>query len=443
MIMIIMKFGGSSLANSERIRHVAEIVEAHLHEKPILVLSAMGRTTDDLLESGQAALLGTIDIIGIKARHMEIAKDLKLTTAPVEALLDELSLLLKGISLIGELTQKTKAHLLSFGERLSTCLFSAHLCQRGLSAEVVNSWDVGLVTTADYHHAEPLPESYESIFKNFGQFKNCIPVVTGFIAKDKQGSFTTLGRGGSDCTAAIFGAALQVKEIQVWKDVHGILSTDPRVCEEAYPVPYLSFEEASELAYFGAKILHPRSILPAMNAGISVRVKNSFDPFHPGTLIVSKVTERKGIVTSITYKPNQVMVHICSTRMLGQYGFLAKVFQIFADLRISVDVIATSEVSITLTLENQEGLVELERRLEEIATIRLEQNRTMISLIGSQDSSLQILEKSLKTLSQAGVGVQMISHGASNINTSLVVHDEEAKRSIRLLHEQFFQDRGK
>ena len=436
--MIIMKFGGSSLANAERIRHVGKIIEMHRSENPILVLSAIDTTTDDLIESGQAALSGLVDPGKITERHMAILSELKLSDTGVEELLDELSNLLNGISVIRELTPRTMDHLLSFGERLSTRLFCAYLCQQGMTAEAIDGWSAGLVTTSTFNRAELLPESYENIALSFEHFTKGIPVITGFIAKDLFGSITTLGRGGSDLTAAIIGAALDVKEIQVWKDVHGILTTDPRVLETAFPIPSLSFEEAAELAYFGAKVLHPMSILPAMKKEIPVRVKNSYDPTHPGTLIVSKSTHNNGLVTAITYKPSQAMVHICSTRMLGQYGFLAKVFQIFSDLRLSVDVIATSEVSISLTLDNQEGLEELGKRLGEIAHIKILQCKTMISLIGSTRHSSQILERSLKTLSQEGIGVLMISHGASNVNTSLVVNDDEAKKSIHLLHEHFF-----
>jgi aspartate kinase len=439
--MIVMKFGGSSLANAERIRHVGKIVETHLDENPVLVLSAIGKTTDDLIEAGNLALTGRVDLKKISDTHQAILTELKLLNTGVEELLEELFSLLKGISLIKELTPKTMDYLLSFGERISIRLFSAYLCQQGIKAEPLDGWSVGFITSSHFTRAEILPETYENIARRLKSLDKCIPVVTGFIAKDSNGAITTLGRGGSDLTAAVIGAALGVREIQVWKDVHGILSTDPRILETAFPIPSLSFEEAAELAYFGAKVLHPTSILPAMKKGIPVRVKNSYDPTHPGTLIISNSTHQNGLLTAITYKPSQVLVHICSTRMLGQYGFLAKVFQIFADLKISVDVIATSEVSISLTLENQEGLAELERRLGEIATIRMQQFKTIVSLIGNAKRSSQILERAVKTLSQEGIEVQMISHGASNVNTSLVVNDAQAKKSIHLLHEHFFRER--
>ena len=249
----VVKFGGSSLANAERIRRVGKIIEMHLDQNPILVLSAIGKTTDDLIEAGQAALSGHVDFRKISERHIAILSELKLSDTGIEELLDELLNLLKGISVIRELTARTMDHLLSFGERLSIRIFCAYLCQQGINAEAIDGWSAGLVTTSTFNRAELLPESYENISMAFRSFENVIPIITGFIAKDTNGVITTLGRGGSDLTAAIIGAALGVREIQVWKDVHGILSTDPRILDTAFPVPFISFEEAAELAYFGAK----------------------------------------------------------------------------------------------------------------------------------------------------------------------------------------------
>lgn len=439
--MIIMKFGGSSLENADRIRHVAKIVEMQLNEHPIVVLSAIGKTTDELMAAGKAALTGSVGIAKITDRHLTILNELDLDSdacsSEIKGILDECSKLLEGISIVKELTPRTLDQLLSYGERLSVRIFAAFLCQQGISAEALDGWTAGMLTDSNFNSAEILPQTFENIIQAF-ENRSGVSVVTGFIAQDQNGTITTLGRGGSDLTAATIGAALSVNEIQVWKDVHGILSSDPRVVKNAIPVPAISFEEASELAYFGAKVLHPLSILPAMKKNIPVRVKNSYAPEHPGTLILADIVQENGMITAITYKSMQAMVHICSSRMLGQYGFLAKVFQIFDELKISVDVIATSEVSISLTLEDQEELVELERRLEQFAAVRIRLGKTIVSLIGSNRHSLKVLERSLNVLSEGGIAVHMISHGASTVNTSLVVDDEDAKRSIHLLHDHFF-----
>lgn len=437
--MIVMKFGGSSLANAERIQQVGEIVAKHLHENPILVLSAINHTTNELIEAGQAALAGKVDATKIVSHHLQILAALNLANSGVEKLLEELTNLLHGISLLRELTRRTLAYLLSFGEILSLRIFYAYLCQRGIEAEPFEGWKAGIVTTSDFDRAEILAQTYQNVAMTFRHLKKgVVPIITGFIAKDMAGNITTLGRGGSDLTAAVIGAALGVREIQLWKDVHGVYSTDPRILDTAVPISVISFQEASELAYFGAKILHPQSILPAMKMDIPVRVKNSYHPEYAGTLIVSNVIRQDGLVTAIAYKPHQTMVHISSTRMLGQYGFLAKVFQIFSELKISVDVITTSAAVISLTLENQVDVEELEKHLRAISTVTIQQNKAIISLIGSTKYSSKILEKALRTLSQEKISVQMISHGASGVNTSLVVDDSQAKRSIFLLHEHFF-----
>lgn len=435
--MIVMKFGGSSLATADRVRHVGRIVKERLCEAPILVLSAIGKTTEALIACGQKALNGEVDSSAISQSHLAILDELQLSDHELSPLLEELLNLLSGISALRELTPRTMDQLLSFGERLSVRLFAAYLNQQGVAAEAIDGWEAGLVTSSDFNRAEPLPESCERIAQTLQGPRGWLPVVTGFIGKDRHGSITTLGRGGSDLTASFIGAAIDADEVQVWKDVHGILSTDPRIFETPFPLPSISFEEAAELAYFGAKVLHPSSILPAMRKGIPVRVKNSYDPDHPGTLISLVAADQKGPVTAITHKPRQLLVHICSTRMLGQYGFLARLFQIFADLKLSVDVIATSEVSLSLTLESHPSM--LEERLAEIATVKIHPGKAIVSLIGKREHSCHILERSLHTLAAAGIEVQMVSHGASQINTSLIVDDDQAQKSVRLLHNHFFE----
>ena len=300
-----------------------------------------------------------------------------------------------------------------------------------------------MVTNSDFNRAEPLDIAMNRIVEAFGKMqRGVIPVVTGFIGKDREGAITTLGRGGSDLTASTIGAALGVREIQVWKDVDGILTSDPRLIPSAMPVPSISFQEAAELAYFGAKVLHPTSILPAMKANIPVRVKNSYAPRQPGTLIESSNPTQARCV-AITSKQGALLVHICSTRMVGQYGFLAKVFQIFADLKISIDVIATSEASISMTLENNHQIEELENRLQQYAKVTIEREIATISIIGMTFHSSAILERSLSCLSEQGIVARMVSHGASNVNTTIVVKDHQVARSVALLHEHFFEGEGR
>lgn len=269
-------------------------------------------------------------------------------------------------------------------------------------------------------------------------------VVTGFIGHDEQGRITTLGRGGSDLTASTLGAAVPVDEIQVWKDVNGIMTANPKVVEDAIPVPFVTFEEASELAYFGAEILHPISMVPAMRHNIPVRVKNSYNPDHPGTVITA-TKEAATLVTAITSKRNVDLVDIVSTWMLGQYGFLSRVFSIFEEQKVSVDCVATSEVSISLTLDKKKEDDTKEQKLvealSEIASVTVHPNRAIISLIANVKRSSEVLSIVFAALKQAGIQVEMLSQGASKVNISLIVKDSEAEQATKVLHDAFFKQK--
>ncbi|MDD2999047.1 MAG: aspartate kinase [Candidatus Riflebacteria bacterium] len=441
--MIVMKFGGSSLANAERIRHVADIINMFVSDRPVIVASAMGKTTDNLLAAAEMALSGKVCIEEISRLHFAVAEELWVDRTGLVTLLDELHKLLEGIALIREISNRTRDYLVSFGERLSVRILAAYLCNAGIKAEFFDAWDIGFTSNSDFTDADVLEETYAKIAASLGNLKSdyaFTPVVTGFIAKDLNANITTLGRGGSDLTASILGAALSVDEIQVWKDVDGILTTDPRVVACAWPVTKISFEEASELAYFGAKVLHPRSILPAMARNIPVRVKNSYNPAHPGTLIVKNFDDKDELLRVLTFKKNVTLVDIVSTRMLGQYGFLARVFQLFDEQKISVDMLATSEVSISLTLDSKNGgLEKLKTELEKIANVNIKSGKTIITMVGNVKHSSEILEKTFDVLNRSGINVQMISQGASKVNISFIVDDNQAETCIVELHRAFFE----
>ncbi|KAL6508131.1 hypothetical protein OROHE_021673 [Orobanche hederae] len=317
---------------------------------------------------------------------------------------------------------------------------------------VYDAFEIGFITTDDFTNADILEATYPSVAKRLcGDWLSdpAIPIVTGFLGKGwRSGAVTTLGRGGSDLTATTIGKALGLREIQVWKDVDGVLTCDPNIYSSAEPVPYLTFDEAAELAYFGAQVLHPQSMRPAREGDIPVRVKNSYNPKAPGTLITRTRDMSQAVLTSIVLKRNVTMLDIVSTRMLGQFGFLAKVFSTFEDLGISVDVVATSEVSISLTLDPsklwsreliQQELDHVVEELEKIAVVNLLQNRSIISLIGNVQRSSLILEKTFHVLRTSEVNVQMISQGASKVNISFIVNDSEAEECVRALHSAFFE----
>ncbi|XP_057509655.1 aspartokinase 1, chloroplastic-like isoform X2 [Actinidia eriantha] len=358
----VMKFGGSSVASAERMREVADLILSFPEERPIIVLSAMGKTTNKLLTAGEKVLscgdsrASKIDeLTFIKELHLRTVRELGVDASVISAHLDELEQLLKGIARLKELTLRTRDYLVSFGECMSTRIFAAYLNKIGAKAQQYDAFDIGFITTDDFTSADILEATYPAVAKRLHSdwiSDPAIPVVTGFLGKGwKSCAVTTLGRGGSDLTATTIGKALGLREIQVWKDVDGVLTCDPTVHPRAEPVPYLTFEEAAELAYFGAQVLHPQSMRPAREGDIPVRVKNSYNPKAPGTLITKNRDMSKAVLTSIVLKQNVTMLDIVSTRMLGQFGFLARVFSIFEDLGISVDVVATSEVSLSLTLD--------------------------------------------------------------------------------------------
>ncbi|KAK4272241.1 hypothetical protein QN277_020825 [Acacia crassicarpa] len=455
----VMKFGGSSVSTAERMREVAGLILTFPEERPIIVLSAMGKTTSKLLLAGEKAVscgvtnASSIDELNfIKDLHIRTIDELEVDRSVIAKHLEELEQLLKGISMMKELTPRTQDYLVSFGECMSTRIFAAYLNKLGVKARQYDAFEIGFITTDDFTNADILEATYPAVAKRLHSdwvSDPAIPIVTGFLGKArKSGAVTTLGRGGSDLTATTIGKALGLPEIQVWKDVDGVLTCDPNICPQAQPVPFLTFDEAAELAYFGAQVLHPQSMRPARESDIPVRVKNSYNPKAPGTLIEKTRDMSEAVLTSIVLKRNVTMLDIVSTRMLGQYGFLAKVFSIFEDLGISVDVVATSEVSISLTLDPsklwsreliQQELDFVVEELEKIAVVDLLQSRSIISLIGNVQRSSLILEKAFRVLRTLGVTVQMISQGASKVNISLVVNDSEAEQCVKALHSTFFE----
>ena len=444
--MIVMKFGGSSVASADRIRHVAEIVKARLDRRPVLVLSAMGDTTDHLLEAGSLALKkGIVQIEKVEELHVKTAKDLGLGDTAMEGikpLLEEMRNLLMGISLIRELTGKTKDYLVSFGERLSVRIAAAYFASLGIKTKAIDAWDAGFVSDSNYTSAEVTEESWKLIPAKLlaPAEEGVLQIVTGFIAKDENGNITTLGRGGSDLTATIIGASCGAEEVQVWKDVDGILSADPRIVKNARPVETVSYEAAAELAYFGAQVLHPRAMQPCMKTGTPVLVKNSYNQDAPGTKIVSSLGGKASQIQAITSRANVTLVDIVSSRMLGQFGFLAEVFSCFARYGISVDMVATSEVSVSITLDTAHDLSAVEKDLSRIASVGIHRGKAIVTIIGDVRYSSAILARSFKVCEALGVQVQMVSQGASKVNISFIVNDNEAADVIKNLHEDFFKD---
>jgi len=413
------------------------------------VLSAMGDTTDHLLEAADTALVsGKVEIAPLKKHHLDTIKKLKLPIQDeINALLNELTRLLSGIALIRELTLRTKDYLVSFGERLSVRIAAALLKSMGMNAHAHDAWNLGFVTNSNFGSAELLKESWELIPKKINPLidGNTLPVITGFIGRDERGCVTTLGRGGSDLTATMIAAACHADEVQVWKDVDGILTADPRIVKKAYPVQNITYEEAAELAFYGAQVLHPRAMQPCIKTQTPVLVKNSYNIEAAGTKIesssaVAKSGKKRPSVRAITTRRNITLVDIVSTRMLGQYGFLSEVFFIFARNNISVDMVATSEVSVSLTVDSSYELGEVKKELSKIADIEIKTGKAIVSIIGNVKRSSEILTRTFRICQLIGVTVQMVSHGASKVNIGFIVNDAEAAEVVSALHLEFFEE---
>jgi aspartate kinase len=441
--MIVMKFGGTSVGSPEAIRRVAAIVGDRRGRDPVVVVSALSGMTNALIEAARGAQARSASpeasAAQIAERHRQVLGALGLPAGLVDAELTRLEEVLKGIFYLRELTARSLDYVMSFGEAMSARIVAAHLSSVGVQARPWMGWDAGIVTDDDHGEATVLPETWERVRKGLGARQaGEVPVVTGFLARTRSGERSTLGRGGSDYSAAILGKALGAEEIQVWTDVSGILSADPRVVDKAFTLRQVTFAEAAELAYFGAKVLHPRTVEPAVQAGIPVRILNTFAPEDPGTVVVG---ERSGpverVVEGIAVKKGNALVNVSSTRMLGAEGYLAQVFETFRRHRVSVDVLATSEVSLSLTVDARfRGALDAALEdLSRIATVRLSEGRTIVAVVGEgMRVHPGVAARIFGVLGRAGVNIEMISQGASELNITFVVQDGDADRAMRELH---------
>jgi aspartate kinase len=435
-----MKFGGTSVGSAERIKNLAKIASENIHRNPIIVVSAFNGVTDHLINLAYNALKGDVNLDWIVNRHLKVMDELGISFDIVKEEFKELEVVLKGISYLKELNTKILDLVMSFGERISSKIIAEYLNDTGMNAKQFNAYDIGLITDSNFGNAEVLEQSYEIINKNLSNLRNCIPVITGFIGKDLKGRITTLGRGGSDYTATIIGAAVNAEEVQIWTDVDGVMTADPKVCPNARVIDALTYEEAYELAYFGAKVLHPKTILPAKRKSIPIRILNSFNPSNKGTYIVANV-ERKRKVIAIVSKKNINVINIHTPKMFLAYGYLYKIFEVFNKHKISVDLISTSEVNVSLTFENKYDVEDLIKDLKEIADVELYTSRASISLVGKEiNQEPNIAGRAFSVLGEKGINIEMISAGSSKINISFVVNQELADLCVRELHEVFFEN---
>ncbi|HEU4339747.1 MAG TPA: aspartate kinase [Planctomycetota bacterium] len=437
--MIVMKFGGSSVSDGARIRNVIEIVRSRLDRKPVVVASAFRGVTDDLFAAAEEALTGKDGHLEkLQARHQSVISDLGLAADLVKDVLAELAVLLKGISLVKELTPRTLDYVVSFGERLSTRIISAAFDKAGIPSSQHDAFDIGMLTDDQFGAAQPLPEAEAELKRHVTSLAR-LPIVTGYVGKTRGGDITTLGRNGSDFTATIIGAAIGAEEIQIWSDTDGVMTADPRLVPGAKPIAYLTFDEASELAYYGGKVLHPSTIVPAVRKGIPVKVLNTFKPAHPGTTILSKVDDAQKGVKSIAHHLSNYVVNIRSSRMLMGHGFLARLFGVFAEHRVVVNMVSTSEVTVSVTVDSDRRLDAAVESLSKFAEVSVEENRAIVCVVGEGlRSTPGIAGLVFEALREASVNVLMISQGASKINVAFVVADRDAEAAVRALHRKFF-----
>jgi aspartate kinase len=456
--MIVMKFGGSSVADAAAVDRVATIVEGRLERRPLVVVSALGGTTDVLvsilerLEAGSAR--EARDRAGSVRAHHEQVIEAVVAAGPhrdaamevLEAGMGRLGRLMEGMDCLGEVSSRSRDAVLSLGELVSAPVLAAALASRDLPARAVDPRQV-IVTDGAHEAAVPALAECTSRCRDVLApmlEEGRVPVLGGYVGSSADGITTTLGRGGSDLTASLVARALGAEALEYWKDVDGILNADPGVVPEARPVARLSFQEAAELAFLGARVLHPASIQPAVDAGVPVHVLNSHRAAGPGTIITSELhggrAEGPGqAVVSIACKRDQLLVNLYSTRMLGASGFLSRVFEVFERLGLSVDHIATSEVNVSVTLGQTRRVDELASLLGEVAEVRMEGGMGVVSVVGDRLSDTPGVAARLFT-ALGDINVHLITYGGSGVNLSFVVENDAVPDAVRRLHRALFQE---
>jgi aspartate kinase len=446
----IMKFGGTSVEDANAFRNVAQIVRPAVAGRPVIVVSAIGGFTNVLLRSVEKAIGGdaraaTRLLDNDFGRHVSIGRELlnaescAAYESTVTVARSEIRQLHKIIAAHPVTHPPLRDEIVAYGEQLSAQLLAGVLREHGLNARYVDARRC-IKTDDNYGNAAPQPQTVQATQAELLPLleSSKIPVLGGFIGSTEKGVATTLGRGGSDYSAAIVGAALDAREIQIWTDVSGVLTADPRIVANARTIPVLSYQEAAELAYFGAKVLHPGTIQPAIERKIPVRVCNSRAAGEGGTLIVAESEATPQTVKAIAHKNGITTVQVNSARMLGAYGFLRALFEVFDRHHTAVDVVTTSEVSVSLSIDDASALPELIPELEQLGTVEVEESRTIVSIIGEGlRNTPGIAARVFSVISD--INVSMISVGASSVNLTFMVDEAHAVETIRRLHAVCFE----
>ncbi len=450
--MIVMKFGGTSVEDSTAIDRAAKIVCSRLPQDPVVVVSAMAKVTDQLIAMARTAGSGDRDSAlqlarAVRERHYNAASELLGTStfsqihSELEADFDALDELLRGIAAVGELTPRTTDNVTSYGERLSSKLVAEAFRSRGLKAVLVDSREC-IITDATFTKAVPImDDTNDNVQARLRPLldKKRVPIMGGFIGATRDGITTTIGRGGSDFSAAIIGAALDAERIEIWTDVDGMKTTDPNLCPDALRIKSIGFEEAAELAYFGAKVLHPSTVLPAIQKNIPVHVLNSRNPGNEGTRITARAPHCNNTFKAIAAKKRITIVDVVATRMLGAHGFLRSIFEVFDRHRCPVDVVSTSEVSVSVTVDSNEAIPAIAGELEKLADVKYTGRNAIVCLVGENIRDTPgIAAKVFGAI--ADINVRMISQGASEINITFVVNEDDVPEAVQRLHGVFFSE---
>jgi len=447
----ILKFGGTSVADAAAVERVTGVVRSHGGPRPVVVVSALAGATDALLAAADAAADGdpratAPSLDALLERHARIANQLarpeatRLLLGELAAARREIARLLDRVEQEPDRRAVLRDEIASYGERLSASLLAAALTGAGMAGCYVDSRHC-LTTDATHGRANPLlPVTIERTRAALTPLleDGLVPVLGGYIAATADGITTTLGRGGSDYSAALVGAAVDAHEIQIWTDVSGVLTADPRVVPGARTVSSLSYAEAAELAYFGAKVLHPKTIQPAMERDIPVRICNSRAPRDAGTVVTAQGEVSPGGVKAIAHKCGVTILQITSTRMLGAYGFLRALFEVFDRHRTAVDVVTTSEVSVSLTVEDTGSLEAILADLRGLGSVSLERDRAIVCVVGEGLRAMPgIAARVFATVRD--INVSLISQGASRVNLTFVVEEARVGEVVCRLHQAFFE----
>lgn len=440
--MIVMKFGGSSVADATQIEKVRQIVSAKAAKKPVVVSSAHKGMTNALIDAAKAAAKGVYNPDPVINLQQGVLTGLGCPKDMLADFYHEIRDLLRGISLVREITPRSIDYVASFGERMAVRCIADYFSRHQLMARAYDIWDLGFTTDSNFGEARPV-SGFESAMRTAMTQKvpvGVVPIITGFVGKDANGAITTVGRNGSDFTATLVGAALNADEVEIWTDTDGVMTADPRIVPNALNIPAMTFSEAAELAYFGSRVLHPATLVPAIQRKIPVRVLNTNRADHPGTVIFEDMsTQPGGEVTSIAHKRGQTVLTIVSARMFGTAGFLSRVFEVIGRHKVVIDMVSTSEVSVSMTTDSHENMNAAIRELDQFGKCTVETDKAILCVVGRRLSMAQgIGARILNAINRVGVNIEMISHGQRSINLSVLIDEREVERVVTELHQELF-----